>query len=207
MKTSLQARYRSLHREMVAQFEQVAAVENHWLMYLLLGWEILATCAVSHYFLRVEALQVRWPYVVLWLGQIFVAIGTIKLVTGRPVLEESPLEPINKRIWLMFMFLCINVAVLNVVAGHPIFVFLPVLAVLSSFAFTVMTALISPRFTLAGIVMFVTGILIARFEEYGFLIYGLGWFLILEVLGLLFLVKRRQWLPTEMPQATEPVAK
>jgi hypothetical protein len=193
--SDLQARFEALRQEMVAQFERTAAVENHGLMYTLLGWEHMLTCTVSHYLLAVAVGQsAYWPYVVLWLGQIFAALATIKLVTGRPQVEESPLEPLNKRIWTMFIFLCINVAVLNVVAGQAIFVFLPTLAVLSAFGFTFLTTVVSWRFTLAGLALSVTGILMASFPEQGFLLYGAGWLLVLQTLGILCWRKRRHWL-------------
>lgn len=192
---TLLTRYRALNREMIDQFERTAAVENHALMYTLLGWEHLGTCLLSHYLLTgVVGQDAYWPYVILWLAQIAVAVATIKLVTGRPRIEESPLEPINKRVWVMFVILCINVAVLNVLAGQPVFAFLPALAVLSSFGFTVMTSIMSRRFMLAGLAMFVTGILMARFPTYGFLIYGSGWLLVLQSLGFIFWRKRRHWL-------------
>jgi len=197
MAATLKDRYAAIHREMIEQFERTAAAEHHWLMYMLLGAEMLAACAVSHYFVEVLHLQegYRWVYVVLWIGQILLAIGTVKFVTwfGRPT-EESPLEPMNKRLWLMFIFLSINVAVLNVVAGQPVFVFLPTLAALSSMAFTALASFVSRRFGLAGLWMFLVGILTANYPQYGFLIYGAGWFLLLQVLGLVFLLKRRHWL-------------
>jgi hypothetical protein len=34
----------------------------------------------------------------------------------------------------------------------------------------------------------------ARFVEYGFLIYGAGWWVVLHGIGLVFLGKRRRWL-------------
>jgi hypothetical protein len=195
MRSELQARHEALWREMIDQFERTAAVENHWLFYALLGWENLAACGVSHYLLEVKGWHDRrWPFVAVWLAQIFVAIATVKLVSGRPRTEESPLEPINKRIWTMFILLCINVAVLNVIAGQRVFLFMPALAVLSSFAFTVMTTVVSRRFIAAGIAMFVTGILMARFPAYAFLIYGAGWLAVLETLAVVFWQKRRRWL-------------
>jgi hypothetical protein len=196
MPADLKSRYAALHREMVEQFERTAAVENHWLMYLLLGWEYLTTCAVSHYLLEVLRVQVRWPYAAVWLTQIVVAAATARLVTGRPQVEESPLEPINRRLWLMFQLLCINVAVLNIVSGQPSFAFLPALAVLSSFGFTVLTTVISRRFMVAGLTMFVTGVLMAVFPAYRFLIFGGGWLLILQSLAVVFLLKRQKWLAT-----------
>src|SRR5262249_41572513 len=37
--SDLRTRYATLHREMVEQAERAAAVESHWLLYTLLGWE------------------------------------------------------------------------------------------------------------------------------------------------------------------------
>jgi hypothetical protein len=194
MDTNLKSRFEALHREMVEQFDRTAAVENHWLIYALLGWEHLAACAVSHYLVQVKELQQpRWLYVVVWLAQIFIALATIKLISGRPRTEESPIEPINKRIWTMFLFLCINITVLNVVAGQPIFVFMPALAALSSFGFTFMTSLISRRFMAAGLVMFVTGVLMAKFRSYEFLIYGAGWLVVLQALSVILWRRRSVW--------------
>jgi len=192
MSKNLKARYESLHREMVEQFERTAALEHHWLIYALLGWEHLATCAVSQYLVQVKELQYpRWLYVVVWLAQICVALLTIKFISGRSRTEESPIEPINKRIWTMFLFLCINVTVLNVTAGQPIFVFMPALAALSAFGFTFMTSLISRRFMAAGFVMFATGILMAKFRLYEFLIYGAGWLVVLQTLSVILWQRRR----------------
>lgn len=192
MSANLKSRFEAVHREAVEQFERTAAVEKHWLIYALLGWEHLAACGVSHFLVHVKELQQpRWLYVAVWLVQIFVAVATIKLISGRSRIEESPIEPINKRVWTMFLFLCINVAVLNVVSGQPIFVFMPALATLSSFGFTFMTSLISRRFMAAGLVMFATGILMAKFQSYEFLIYGAGWLVVLQTLSVILWRRRR----------------
>jgi hypothetical protein len=188
---------------MVEQLDCTAAVENHWLMFLLLGWEMMAACLLSHLFFKTWDIQVRWPYAVLWIVQIVVALGTVKLVTGRPRVEESPLEPINKRIWLMFIFLSINVVILNLAADQPLFAFLPALATLSSFAFTFLTTLVSRKFMIAGIFMFATGIVMARLPHYSFLIYGLSWLIILEAMAVLFYRRRGRWLA---PTASEDAA-
>ena len=160
-----------------------------------------------------ELQQPRWLYVVVWLVQIFVALGTIKFVSGPPRTEESPIEPINKRIWTMFLFLCINISVLNVVSGQPIFVFMPAMAALSAFGFTFMTSLISRRFMAAGIVMFATGILMAKFRSYEFLIYGAGWLVVLQTVSVILWQRRNLWLSSvgdenerESHQAAEPAA-
>jgi hypothetical protein len=199
MNRDLKSRWESLHREMVEQFERTAAVENHWLIYALLGWENFAACTISHYLLEIKQLQgPRWIYVAVWLPQISIALATIKLVSGRPRTDESPIEPINKRIWTMFLFLSINIAVLNVAAGQPIFLFMPALAALSAFGFTFLTSLISRRFMAAGFTMFVTGILMATFRECQFLLYGAGWLVVLQALSFILLRQRSYWLSQDV---------
>jgi hypothetical protein len=105
--SDLKARYAALRREMVEQMERTIAVENHWLIYTLLAWENLIACGISFYFLEGVGLQYphRWPYAVLWLSQILIAFLTIKLIRGRPRIEESPLKPIINRVWGVFLFL------------------------------------------------------------------------------------------------------
>jgi len=200
---------------MVDQLERTIALENHWLIYTLLGWEHLATCMVSYFLVETAQLQYphRWAYGVLWLVQILLAAATVKLIRGQPTIEESPYKPIINRLWLTFLILCCNVAGLNVIAGLPVFTFLPVLATLSSFAFLVLAGLLSRHFLFAALVMFVSGSFMARFPNIGFPIYGGSWLLVLQSLGIIFLVRRKRFLPTPVspvhcshkPHSTVPV--
>jgi hypothetical protein len=201
---TLQDRYALLHREMVDQLERTIAGENHWLIYTLLGWEHLVTCTVSYFMVEMARLQFphRWAYGVLWLAQILIAAATIKLIRGKPKIEESPYKPIVNRLWMIFLLLCCNVAGLNVLAGLPVFTFLPVLATLSSFAFLVLACFLSRSFLWAALVTFISGIFMARFPEIGFLIYGGSWLLILQALGIIFLLRRKRFLP--LPETIIP---
>jgi hypothetical protein len=189
----LNARYALLHQEMVQRLERTAVVESHGLLYILLGWEHLIACAISNYLVEVVQLQrpYRWPYLVLWLTWAALALGTVRFVRRPPQAEPSPLLSLSDRIWAMFFLLCGNVVMLNVTAGLPVFVFLPALATLASFAFTFMTILVSRRFLAAIGVMFATGMAIAHFPRYGFLLYGAGWLIVLEALGMILWRKRK----------------
>ncbi len=183
--------YATLHREMARRLSRAAVEERHGLLYTLLAWEHLLTCVASYYLVEVVRLQYphRWPYALLWLLQLVVALATVWLVRGRARREVSRLEAVILRVWLGFLVACIDVAALNSIAGLPVFLFLPALATLSSFAFFTLGSLVSPRFVAAGLVMWVTGLLIARFPAYGFLFYGGAWLLVLQSLGVVF---RRQ---------------
>jgi hypothetical protein len=190
---SLDGRYAALHREMVEQYERYVAAGNRWALFVFLGWEHLAACAGSHYLLEVARVRERWPYALLWLGQVAVALSAFVLAQRWTRAEKSPLQRHVDRTWLVFLLLCWNVAILNVLAGQPVFAFLPVLATLSSFAFLVLASLLSRRFLAAALTLCATGGLIARFPAYGFLIYGAGWLVVLEALGVVFFRKRRRW--------------
>jgi hypothetical protein len=188
---SLPARYAALHGETVRQYERSVALAGHWILYVFLGWEHLAACVASYY-LQAAGVRLRWPYALLWLIQTGVALGAVRLAQARGRVDGSPVQQLVNRTWIIFLLLCWNVAILNVLAGQPVFVFLPVLATLSSFAFLVLTSFLSRRFLPAALVMWVTAGLIARFPPYGFLLYGTAWLLVLETLGVVFFRKQRR---------------
>jgi hypothetical protein len=190
---TLEGRYTALHQEMIEQYERYVAAGNRWAVYSFLAWEHLAVCAGSHYLLAVARVQNPWVYAVLWLGQVAVVLSAITWTRARVRVEKSPLQRHSDRTWLVFLLLCWNVAILNVLAGQPVFVFLPVLATLSSFAFLVLASFLSRRFLAAALALCATGGLIARYPTYGFLLYGVGWLVVLQTLGVVLFRKRNRW--------------
>ena len=192
---SLAARSAALHREMIEQYERFLAAGNHWVLYAFLGVEHLCTCAGSYYLQSVLGVQSPWPYFFLWLAQVAVALTAVTLADARTRVAKSPLDRQVCGTWTAFLLLCWGVAALNVLAGHPVFLFLPILATLSSFAFLVLSSFLSRRFVIAALVMCATGGLIARFPAHGFLLYGAGWLLVLEGLAVVFFRKRKRWRP------------
>lgn len=199
---SLERRDAALHAEMVAQYERYVALGGHWALYVFLGWEHLGACAASYWMKERWGWQNPWAFAALWLVQVGVALGAVTLARVRTPAKKSPLQRHVDRTWTVFLLLCWNVAILNVLAGQPVFVFLPVLATLSSFAFLILSSILSWRFLAAALVLCVCGGLIARFPAYGFLIYGGGWLVVLEALGVVFFRKRKRWLPA----SAEPAA-
>lgn len=186
---------------MVDRLEQTAAVENHWLVFTLLGWENMAACVVSHYLVQSagESGVARWPLAVVWSAQIVVALLTTAVISGRPRFEDSPLQSIVRRVAGVFVLLSCNVVVLEALAGLPTLTLLPVLATLSSFALLMLAAMISGRFVAAALTLFAAGGLMARFPAYGFLVYGIAWLVVLQGLGVIFLHKRRFWVESARP--------
>jgi hypothetical protein len=192
----LHPRYARLRREMTDQLERTAAAENHWLMYLLLAWQHLAACVASHFLAGGETGRPpsAWPWAALWMGQILVGVLTVRLITGKPRIEDSPLQPVVRILLAVFVLLCCNVALLTVMTGQGVFVFLPFLATLGSFLFLVLSLFLARRWMAAALAMFATGSLMARFPAWGFLIYGVSWLLLLHVVSAVLWRRRRHWL-------------
>jgi hypothetical protein len=187
-------RHGALRCDMLEEFEWRAFQERCWLQYTILGWTNLLACIVSHYFVVVLQLQEYWPYVALWAGQVALALLGITLAGASWKNDHLPLVGHINRISTFFVLMCWNVSALNVLLGLPVFVLLPALATLSSFALLMLSTIASRRLILGALVMLVTGSLMALFPGVGFLIYGAGWLLVLQTLGIIFFGKRRRWL-------------
>jgi hypothetical protein len=202
--TDLRSRWHALHQEMLDQLERSMAAENYWLIFLLLGYELMLTCGVSHYLVEVVKLQSpRWPYLVLWSVQLLVSVATMRLIEGRSTVEQSPYGPIVSRLGAIFIILCWNIVGLNVLMGSNVFALLPVLATLSSFFFLTLAAIFSPKFVAAALMLFATGTAIALYPHYGFLLYGAGWLIVLEAMAVILRRRQARWL-SRSPAAGGP---
>jgi hypothetical protein len=193
--SDLKLRYKALHTDMLAQIEHSIAAENYWLSWTLVGWQLMLTCAISQYMVQVLKLQEpRWPYIVVWAVQLVAALATMHLLEGKSDVEQSPFGPLVRRVCAIFIILCWNVVGLNALGGFPVFAFLPVLATLSSFLFLVLAAFLTPRFIAAALVMFGAGTAMALAPAHGFLIYGAGWLIVLQTMGVIFRKRQSRWL-------------
>jgi hypothetical protein len=193
--TDLKSRYQALHQELLDHLERGMAAENYWLIFLLLGWELMLTCAISHYLVEVMKLQSpRWPYLLLWSVQLLVSLATMRVIEARSKAEESSYGAIVSRLGAIFIILCWNIVGLNVLMGSRVFVLLPVLATLSSFFFLTLAAIFTPKFIAAALMLFATGTAIALYPHYGFLLYGTGWLIVLATMSVIFRRRQGQWL-------------
>jgi hypothetical protein len=193
--TDLKSRYQGLHQEMLDQLGRGMAAENYWLIFLLLGWELMLTCAISHYLVEIVQLQSpRWPYLVLWSVQLLVSVATMRVIEARSKAEESCYGALVSRLGAIFIILCWNIVGLNVLMGSRIFALLPVLATLSSFFFLTLAAIFTPKFIAAALMLFATGTAIALYPHYGFLFYGAGWLTVLQTMAVIFRRRQARWL-------------
>jgi hypothetical protein len=119
----------------------------------------------------------------MWL--IFRVCGGVRR-TDTPVL---PVETFIRRVWITYFVLAFNLGSLNTLRGHALFEFFPAFASLASFAFIMMSVVVSGRFFVAVVIMFCSGLLMAAHLYHAFLIFALAWWVVLQGIGWALLGK------------------
>jgi hypothetical protein len=183
------ARPELIAQEQRQQLAQLALERNWGLSLVLVGWLHLAIFLTCYYLTIVRDYHGSFGYLTLWLGEL-AAVGLIfRVCGGARRAEPPPLELLVRRIWIAYFVLAFNLGSLNVLRGHALFEFFPAIASLASFAFIMMSVLLSGRFFAAVLVMFGSGLLMAAHLLHAFLIFALAWWLVLNTIGLIL------WLP------------
>ena len=174
---------------LVADLERVALRDRWGLGLMVVGWSHLA------FFLLEQALFTagivsRPLFVALWGAELVANIVLFGRVVGRGWSRATPLAGIMVRLWATFLILSFNVASLNTMTGWSLDWFKPVWATLSTFGFMMMAYLINPRYFALAVQMYFTGLLMALFPAWNYLIYGLSWWASLQGVGVI-LERRR----------------
>src|SRR5262245_10360725 len=138
------------------QLLQVAQRRRWGLSLLLVGWLHLFAFGLCYYMTIVLHYHGAPGYLAVWgsemLGMwlIFRACGGVRR-TDTPVL---PVELFIRRVWIAYFVLAFNLGSLNTLRGHALFEFFPAFASLASFAFIMMSVVVSGRFFVAVVIMF-----------------------------------------------------
>ena len=122
-------------------------------------------------------------HVALFLGDLGSLLLICRLVCGRAWWRDGPATALVVRIWATFLILCFNVMSLNALAGWDHDWFKPVWATLGTFGFAATAWLLSTRLAALAVQMYFTALLMVLFPRWNYLIFGLSWFLALQVLG------------------------
>ncbi len=195
---------------LVADLDRVAA-RNRWgRSLMLIGWVHLAAfgwCQAMDYLVYPNGL-----YVATWGVEFFLVLAVMRWVSGRDWYRSTPLSGTIARVWGTFLILSFNLISLNNFTGiETLAWFKPALATLSSFGFMVMAYLVSGWFFLPAVQMYFTGLLMVNHPFHAFLIYGVSWWAVLQVIGVILERRRKQVLGLEDARSTsdaepEPVA-
>ena len=99
--------------------------------------------------------------------------------------EPMPtLLPLVARIWITFLILTFSTAMLNKLVGFHTDWFKALWATLSTFGFAMMAWIFHLKFLIPAVQMSMTALLIARYPEYAYGIYGVSWCVALNTVGI-----------------------
>jgi hypothetical protein len=168
------------------QFAQTARRRNWGMALLLVGWLHLFAFSLCYFLTVRQNYHEPLGYLLIWAGELLGAWAIFRVCSGpRPAdAAPVPLERLVRRVWVAYFILAFNLGSMNTLRGHHLFEFFPAIASLASFAFLVMTAVVSWRFIGAVLVMFTAGLLMAAHLLHAYLIFALAWWLVLNCIGL-----------------------
>jgi hypothetical protein len=194
-------------RPQVEELVRLARQRRWGLSLALVGWLHLAAFGVCYYLTIVRDYHEPAGYMAVWVGELL-GMGLTFRVCGGPRLAELPPQPLERlvfRVWVSYFLLAFNLSTLNTLRGHRMFEFFPAIASLASFAFLVMTFVVSRRFFAAVLVMFGSGLLMAAYLLHAYLVFALAWWVVLNGIALR-LAQEQQVRPRVEDAATKVAA-
>ena len=174
------------------QLELLSARRNWGWALLLVGWLHLVTFCFCHYLTTIGYHQSP-GYLAMWVGELLGMVVIFRVCGGTRIADPVlPLELFIRRVWLAYFLLAFNLGSMNTLRGHALFEFFPATASLASFAFIMMSLVVSWRFLIAAVVMFVSGLLMAANLLNEYLVFAFAWWLVLNGIGMSLIRQQRQ---------------
>lgn len=170
----------SLRREIV----QTASRRRLGPALLAVGWVHLVVFALCQALVD-PAIKSDPRHAGLWVIDVFGMLLAFRLISGSGWFRDTSAMALVVRVWGTFLILAFSLATLNGYSGWEHDWFKPPWATLSSFGFAIMAWLFDLRFLLLAVPMFVTGLSMVAWPKWNFLIFGVSWWLELQVLGVL----------------------
>jgi hypothetical protein len=193
-----------------AQRKELAerARQRRWgLSLLLVGWLHLAAFGLCWFLTIWQDYHHAAGYLAIWIAEILTLGLIFRLCGGPRSTDQTPaLQRFVVRVWVSYFLLAFNLGTMNTLRGHAMFELFPAMASLASFAFLMMTFAVHRNFFAAVLVMFSTGLLMAANLVHAYLIFALGWWLILEGVGLQLLLHKPSSRPTRATALTPALA-
>jgi hypothetical protein len=174
---------------LVADLERVALRDRWGLALIAIGGVHLAFFTVCQILFSLGD-RTSTHFLGMWAGELAVNLWVLRKIAGRGWHRATPLGVVLVRVWATFLILSFNVASLNTLTGWALDWFKPVWATLSTFGFATTAYLVNPWYFVPAVQMYFTGLLMATFPDYNYVIYGVSWFATLAGIGVL-LERRR----------------
>jgi len=126
----------------------------------------------------------------LWLLELAAVLAFLRKSLGRGWIRSSSAINLVAKLWTTFLILSFNLVTLNSFTGFELAWYKPVWATLSTFLFASLAWAFSPWFFVPAVQMWATGLLMVNFPDWGFLIYGVSWWLAL--MGIAIHLRRQE---------------
>jgi hypothetical protein len=181
----------------IAELDEVALRDRWGLALVRIGWLHLVVFSICQYLYGIGD-RAESHFLPLWGVDL---IGSI-LIFRRSMIgpEKGPtpsLFQLVARIWITFLILAFSTATLNRLIGFETDWFKAIWATLSTFGFATMAWIFHLKFLIPAVQMSLTALLIARFPQYAYGLYGLSWCIALNAVGL-SLERRRAGASTKL---------
>ncbi len=124
-------------------------------------------------------------HLLIWFLELVAVFVAMRLVVGKGWFWTPPAIHLIGRLWLTFLILSFSLATLNHVIGWQTLWFKAAWGTLSSFLFATLAWLITPRYLILAVQMYVTALLMARYMDWNNLIYGGSWWAALMAISLM----------------------
>jgi hypothetical protein len=131
-------------------------------------------------------------HILVWFLELVTVFVAMRIFAGKGWFWSPQAIHFIGRLWLTLLILSFSLSTLNATIGWQTLWFKAAWGTLSSFFFATLAWLITPRFLILAVQMYVTALLMARFMEWNNLIYGLSWWLALMEIAWTLRKRERQ---------------
>jgi hypothetical protein len=118
-------------------------------------------------------------HILVWFIELVTVFVAMRIFAGKGWFWSPQAIHFVGRLWLTLLILSFSLSTLNATIGWQTLWFKAAWGTLSSFFFATLAWLITPRFLILAVQMYVTALLMARFMDWNNLIYGVSWWLAL----------------------------
>ncbi|MFO0957444.1 MAG: hypothetical protein U0800_08245 [Isosphaeraceae bacterium] len=158
--------------------------------FLAIGWIHLA------YFVVLQLIDDNQPHSdlrhpLVWILELLTILGVLTWAGGLRWFAASPAVSVFARLWGTFLILSFNLSAMNAQTGWSMNWYKPVWANLSAFLFAMLGSFFQPRYFLLACLMFVTGLAMLHLPDWDYLIYGVSWWICIEIIGIGLLRRKR----------------
>ena len=155
---------------MLRETHHAAVLENWGLLWMWHSLVLLLLSLLTNWF-KLLQIQRPEPYLGLWT----IGLGTWAAIFWRLRRRSGPITFVERQIahvWAGSVISCTLLFVVEIILGLPVLTLSPVLALSSGMVFLVKAGILSGSFYLQAGALFLTSVIMARWPDYGLVVFG-----------------------------------